>query len=133
MTHGHFIERCRYCDKVISQCRCMSTDKMLKLGICDGCKDTCKTCGGSGEVWQHGETGRLSSTNQALHRRWSGPHPCPDCSVCEKCGGTGRVECDHQWCKDGQFEKYSDIVPEQPCFVCGGTGEIPCDCPKGRE
>lgn len=35
---GHFIEKCKYCSKVISQCRCMDKNKAVILSICDDCK-----------------------------------------------------------------------------------------------
>ena len=36
---GHFIEKCRECGTVISQCRCMSKDKTVRYGICNKCKE----------------------------------------------------------------------------------------------
>lgn len=43
--HKHYIEYCKVCNKVISQCRCFSTDKLVRYGICDSCekKDTYQT------------------------------------------------------------------------------------------
>jgi hypothetical protein len=35
----HFIEKCKYCNIVISQCRCPSQDKIIKYGICQTCKE----------------------------------------------------------------------------------------------
>jgi hypothetical protein len=37
MRSKHFIERCRYCDKVIRQCRCTG-EKAIEYGTCDDCK-----------------------------------------------------------------------------------------------
>ena len=37
MTHEHFIEKCKDCDKIISQCRCISKDKEIKYSICEKC------------------------------------------------------------------------------------------------
>lgn len=38
MTHaGHYIEKCRHCSKVISQCRCAARDKTVRLGVCAEC------------------------------------------------------------------------------------------------
>ena len=36
--HGHFIEYCKMCGKVISQCRCMAKDKETLYGICEECE-----------------------------------------------------------------------------------------------
>lgn len=33
----HFIERCRVCDRVISQCRCPAPNKPVVLGCCTTC------------------------------------------------------------------------------------------------
>lgn len=30
----HFIELCRYCNAVISQCRCIDRNKVQRLGVC---------------------------------------------------------------------------------------------------
>ena len=38
MSHGHFVEYCTECKKVISQCRCMSNDKTVKYSICKECQ-----------------------------------------------------------------------------------------------
>ncbi len=38
MSHG--IVKCKKCDKIIRQCKCMSSDKKVYL-------DTCKECGGN--------------------------------------------------------------------------------------
>lgn len=35
---GHYIEKCKKCGKVISQCRCMSCDKTIIV------KDLCNEC-----------------------------------------------------------------------------------------
>lgn len=37
--HGHFICYCSKCEKVISQCRCMSKDKEVRYEVCDDCKE----------------------------------------------------------------------------------------------
>ncbi len=37
-THGHYIELCRECGTVISQCRCMNPTKETRYGICDACR-----------------------------------------------------------------------------------------------
>ena len=34
----HFIEKCRHCEKVITQCRCPATDKTVILSVCEDCK-----------------------------------------------------------------------------------------------
>lgn len=39
---NHFIERCKICNTVISQCRCSSPDKEQRWGICDKCKESNK-------------------------------------------------------------------------------------------
>ena len=39
----HFIEICKVCGRIISQCRCMSCDKVKKEGICDKCKEADST------------------------------------------------------------------------------------------
>jgi hypothetical protein len=36
---SHFIEKCRECGAVISQCRCPSKDKEVRFGLCDDCKE----------------------------------------------------------------------------------------------
>lgn len=36
--HGHTIIKCKHCDKVIAQCRCMSKDKNIEYQVCDDCK-----------------------------------------------------------------------------------------------
>lgn len=36
---NHYIERCRECKNIISQCRCMSCDKELRWSLCANCKD----------------------------------------------------------------------------------------------
>jgi hypothetical protein len=36
----HFIEKCKCCKKIISQCRCMSMDKTVIFIICEDCKKT---------------------------------------------------------------------------------------------
>ncbi len=47
----HYIEKCRHCDTVISQCRCPSKDKSIRLGECAECtahppaKVKCRECG----------------------------------------------------------------------------------------
>lgn len=35
---SHYIKRCKICRKVISQCRCMSCNKVELFDICDECK-----------------------------------------------------------------------------------------------
>lgn len=42
----HFVEVCKFCDSVISQCRCPSSDKEKRLGVCDKCvtKEAVLTC-----------------------------------------------------------------------------------------
>jgi len=59
---SHYIEYCKECKKVISQCRCPSNDKEVRYGLCKECADknpipayrpdsklnpddTCKICG----------------------------------------------------------------------------------------
>jgi hypothetical protein len=42
----HFIIRCQYCNRVISQCRCPDPNKSLTYGVCDTCKDIRKVTGG---------------------------------------------------------------------------------------
>lgn len=34
----HFIEKCEKCEKVVSQCRCMSPNKTIRWTICDECR-----------------------------------------------------------------------------------------------
>ena len=34
---GHFIELCKVCRAVISQCRCPAKDKEVKYGLCAQC------------------------------------------------------------------------------------------------
>ena len=36
---GHYIELCKYCGDVVSQCRCPSKDKEVRYGVCNKCKD----------------------------------------------------------------------------------------------
>lgn len=36
--HNHFVELCK-CGAVISQCRCFNKAKLVKVGICDKCKN----------------------------------------------------------------------------------------------
>lgn len=38
---SHFIENCKNCKKVISQCRCPSPDKEQRWGVCESCKKNC--------------------------------------------------------------------------------------------
>lgn len=39
MTHGgHYTVKCKECDKTISNCRCMRTDKTITYETCDQCK-----------------------------------------------------------------------------------------------
>ena len=33
----HFIEKCKECEKVISQCRCPDLNKTIRWGICKEC------------------------------------------------------------------------------------------------
>lgn len=35
---SHFIEICKVCECVISQCRCPSPDKEKRYGVCNACK-----------------------------------------------------------------------------------------------
>jgi len=35
----HFILKCKHCDVVLAQCRCMSADKEVTLGVCAACKE----------------------------------------------------------------------------------------------
>ena len=35
---NHFIKYCRYCQTVISQCRCPSKEKTMSWGVCAGCE-----------------------------------------------------------------------------------------------
>jgi len=35
---SHFIEVCKYCGDVISQCRCPSPNKEKREGVCNRCK-----------------------------------------------------------------------------------------------
>lgn len=47
---SHFIEKCIDCNIVISQCRCPSKDKQLRLTVCVHCqkhRDTIEACKGS--------------------------------------------------------------------------------------
>ena len=37
---SHFIMYCKYCEKVISQCRCPSKDKEKKYGVCTKCAES---------------------------------------------------------------------------------------------
>lgn len=34
---GHYIDKCRGCDKVMGQCRCPDNNKEIRWGICDEC------------------------------------------------------------------------------------------------
>lgn len=34
---SHFIEKCQYCEKVISQCRCIGRDKIVRFSVCEDC------------------------------------------------------------------------------------------------
>lgn len=36
---SHFIEICKHCGDVISQCRCPSPNKEKREGVCDKCKN----------------------------------------------------------------------------------------------
>lgn len=38
MAHNHKIIKCSVCTTIISQCRCMSKDKVTELIVCDACK-----------------------------------------------------------------------------------------------
>ena len=38
MSHDHFIIKCKVCEGVISQCRCMSKEKSVLWQLCDKCK-----------------------------------------------------------------------------------------------
>lgn len=35
----HHITRCKNCNTIISQCRCMSPNKTVHYGICNACKE----------------------------------------------------------------------------------------------
>lgn len=35
----HYIEKCRECGVVISQCRCADKDKDVRWGICEECQE----------------------------------------------------------------------------------------------
>ena len=37
MNHGHSITKCCKCETVITQCRCMSKDKIVKWDVCNKC------------------------------------------------------------------------------------------------
>jgi hypothetical protein len=37
-TSEHYTEKCAVCQTVISQCRCMSHNKVTRYGLCDSCK-----------------------------------------------------------------------------------------------
>jgi hypothetical protein len=37
MHKGHFITRCKKCNGIINQCRCMKENKMTTWEICDKC------------------------------------------------------------------------------------------------
>lgn len=41
MTHGgaHYIERCKFCREIISQCRCSDPRKPTRFGICGDCAE----------------------------------------------------------------------------------------------
>jgi len=39
---SHFIKKCKECDKIISQCRCMDKNKEVRYSICNNC--THKDC-----------------------------------------------------------------------------------------
>ncbi len=34
---GHFIKKCKKCQAVISQCRCMDCNKTIEWGLCRKC------------------------------------------------------------------------------------------------
>lgn len=36
--NGHYIEKCRECGTVVSQCRCPARDKVERLVTCENCK-----------------------------------------------------------------------------------------------
>ena len=38
----HFIEKCKECGTVISQCRCMDQNKRVILNTCESCKEKAK-------------------------------------------------------------------------------------------
>ncbi len=39
MTNGyHYVENCADCKRLISQCRCPSRDKAVRVGLCASCK-----------------------------------------------------------------------------------------------
>ena len=38
MRNGHFIEKCKQCNTVISQCRCMDCNKIKLFSVCEKCK-----------------------------------------------------------------------------------------------
>lgn len=43
--NGHYIQKCRICGTVISQCRCPSKDKEERWGYCEKCAETARVFG----------------------------------------------------------------------------------------
>lgn len=36
---GHYMKKCRFCEKVYEQCRCPSKEKTLLWGVCRECRE----------------------------------------------------------------------------------------------
>jgi hypothetical protein len=41
----HFIDKCRMCQRVIRQCRCPSSGKLIRWGLCDTCETNAAVAG----------------------------------------------------------------------------------------
>lgn len=39
MNTGHYIERCKFCNKVMSQCRCIDCNKQVIYSVCTRCSE----------------------------------------------------------------------------------------------
>ena len=41
---SHYIEKCKECDEVIGQCRCMDCNKSVRWSVCHKCSGLCQMC-----------------------------------------------------------------------------------------
>ena len=48
--HSHYIKKCKVCEKVVEQCRCMDKNKTTTLVVCEDCTDRVGTIGDAADT-----------------------------------------------------------------------------------
>lgn len=103
---SHFIEKCKHCNCVITQCRCASTNKEIRWGVCEQC---------SGKIVKEaiGEEVKLPlfcAWCKKHSTQWNPPAETPMSGYGESSHGIC-PECLRNWQTEFEIEKKKRLVP----------------------